>query len=95
MKKENRVKCVFTGTSGRLRKGGESVENTPPLSEPAVAYKKSSITTFNSFEEINKADAQSAAHTAPLDHLKNTTERIKKIYADELKTTFDKKIKRR
>lgn len=72
---------------------GAGIKNI--LSEPAVAYKKSSITTFNSFEEMNKADAQSAAHTAPLDHLKNTTERIKKIYADELKTPFDKKIKRR
>ncbi|MEO6706786.1 MAG: hypothetical protein ABIN04_13175 [Ginsengibacter sp.] len=42
---------------------------------------------------MNEADAQSAATTEPLVHLKNTTELIKKIYADELKNPFDKKIK--
>lgn len=69
-------------------------ENKNNLNEPVVPYqKKQRIRSFSSFEEMNKADAQSAATTEPLVHLKNTTELIKKIYADELKNPFDKKIK--
>lgn len=48
---------------------------------------------LNFFEEMNEVDAQSAANISPLDHLKNTTEIIKKIYEKELKKPFDKKNK--
>ena len=69
-------------------------ENKNNLNEPEVPYQnKQLISIFSSFEEMNEADAQSAANINPIKHLKNTTDLIKKLYADELKNPFDKKIK--
>ena len=48
---------------------------------------------FSSFEEANEADAQAMAQLSPEEHLKNATERIQKIFEDELKKPMDKKIK--
>ena len=48
---------------------------------------------FSSFEEANEADAQAMAQLSPEEHLKNATERIQKIFEDELKKSMDKKIK--
>lgn len=61
------------------------------VSEPEVAYKK--LTTFNSYEEANEADAKEKANMAPEEHLMNVTKRIKEMYADELKKPMDKNLK--
>ncbi|MFT4095167.1 MAG: HNH endonuclease domain-containing protein [Niabella sp.] len=69
--------------------------NTNILAEPEVIYetKKHTLQKFDSFEEMNEADAKSAAETTPLEHLKQTTELIKQVYAKELENPSDKKIK--
>lgn len=51
------------------------------------------ITFFNSFEEANEADAKARALLTPLQHLQNVTERIKMMYAEELKKPMDKTLK--
>ena len=71
----------------------EPVTEQNILSEPEVVYKKRTLETFSSFEEANEADAQAMAQLSPEEHLKNATERIQKIFEDELKKTMDKKIK--
>lgn len=63
------------------------------FSDPETEHIKGSLRKFNSFEEMNEADAESAANMNSLDHIKNTTEILKKIYTEELKNPFDKKIK--
>ena len=90
-----KLKVDRLGNISPLKKknSNEAIENKFFVSEPEAVYKKSGLKKFDSFEEMNDADAQSAASIRPLDHLKNTTELIKKIYSDELKDPFDKKIK--
>jgi hypothetical protein len=51
---------------------------------------RSTLNTFNSFEESNEADAKAKANTPPEHHLLNVTNRIKEMYADELKTPMGK-----
>ena len=62
------------------------------VSEPAIVYKKNSINTFTSFEEMNEAEAKVMASISPINHLQNATTLIKKIYAEELKNLMNKKI---
>lgn len=90
-----KLKVDRLGNISPLKKksSNEAIENKFSVSEPEALYKKGSLQKFNSFEAMNEADAQSAANTQPLDHLRNTTELIKKIYAEELKDPLDKKIK--
>lgn len=59
------------------------------VSEPPSPY----IQTFSSYEEANEATAKEKAGIPPEQHLANTTERIKSMYADELKTPMDKTLK--
>ncbi len=54
---------------------------------------KKTLKTFHSFEEMNEADARDKANLSPIEHLKNVTSLIEKLYADELKKPMDKKIK--
>lgn len=69
-------------------------EDIVELNEPAIPYqKKNQIQTYTSFEEMNEADAKERANISPEQHLINTTQRIKKMYADELKTPMDKTLK--
>ena len=63
------------------------------FSEPEAVYKKRTLSTFSSFEGANEADAQAMAQLSPEEYLKNATERIQKIFEDELKKPMDKKIK--
>ena len=61
-------------------------KTTPPeVSEPVATYETKRLHFFNSFEEMEEADARQMASINPLDHLKNVTELIKRIYAKELK----------
>ncbi|MFZ1800782.1 MAG: hypothetical protein WAU24_13030 [Chitinophagaceae bacterium] len=69
------------------------MKNREKLNEPIPKYGKENIQHFSSFEEMNEADAKSAADIHPLEHLKNTVDLIKGIYSEELKKPFDKKIK--
>ena len=63
------------------------------FSEPKSYYKKNNINTFTSFEDAEEAMAKEKANTSPEQHIINTTERIKEIYKEELKTPMDKNIK--
>ena len=55
--------------------------------------KKLQIRHFNSFEEMNEADALERANISPEQHLINTTQRIKNMYTDELFLPMDKTLK--
>ncbi len=63
------------------------------VAEPEVVYQKIPFRIFNSFEEANDADAKAKANTSPEQHLINVTQRIKRTYADELKTPMNKTLK--
>jgi hypothetical protein len=64
------------------------------LNKPKATYqKKLQIRPFNSFEEMNEADAKERANISPEQHLINTTQRIKNMYADELFLPMGKTLK--
>jgi len=56
-------------------------------------YKKKKIKTFSSFNEADEENAKSMAQLSPEEHFKNVTERIQKIYINELKKPMSKKLK--
>ena len=79
-----------------------SQQNNSPISskpenevnEPETIYqKKNQVRHFNSFEEMNEADAQEMAAIDPVDHLRNTTLLTKKVFSEELKKPMDMTIK--
>jgi len=51
------------------------------------------VQLFSSFEEENEATAIVKASLSPQKHIENVTERITKMYADELKKPMDKNLK--
>lgn len=51
------------------------------------------LKSFGSFEEMNEADAKVMAQLSGEEHVRNATELIIKIYAEELKRPMDKKLK--
>ena len=61
------------------------------VAEPAFVYEKT-IRTFNSFEEMNEAEAKAMAKIAGLNHLQNATSLIKRVYSEELKNSMNKKL---
>lgn len=63
------------------------------VSEPETIYSKRNLKTFSSFEKSEEENARAMARLSPEEHLKNVTERIQKMYEDELKQPMDKKIK--
>ncbi|MFM2339071.1 MAG: hypothetical protein RL115_2264, partial [Bacteroidota bacterium] len=63
------------------------------LSEPVTLYQKRSLKTFSTFEEADEENARINAQLSPEEHIKNVTERIQKIHADELKNPMNKKLK--
>lgn len=69
-----------------------SNNNDSIVSEPAEPYQRT-LKQFNSFEELNEADAQIKANIAPQQHIANVTQRINEMYKDELKTPMDKNLK--
>ncbi|MBX2920754.1 MAG: hypothetical protein KF746_01080 [Chitinophagaceae bacterium] len=63
------------------------------ISDPEVIYQKRTLKTFNTFEGAAEADAKAKANLPPEQHIANVTQRIKEIYADELKKPMDKNLK--
>lgn len=61
------------------------------LNDPEVIYQE--IRHFNSFEEMNEADAQEMAAIPPIIHLQNATIITKKVFSEELKNPMDMSIK--
>ncbi len=55
------------------------------VNEPEGGYVSNRIVMFKSFEEADEYNYKQAAGLSPLQHLSNTLELIKMIYADELK----------
>lgn len=55
------------------------------VKEPEIETNNWKLTFFNSFEEMNEADAKEMALFTPLQHLQHATELIKLVYANELK----------
>ena len=63
---------------------------TPPptrsnVSEPGASYIKDEIRVFQSFKEMEEADAKEMAKFTPGQHFQHVTEYIKYAYAKELK----------
>jgi len=64
------------------------------LNEPEVGYQnKQHVKQFNSFAEMNEADAQEMAAIPPIIHLQNTALITKKVFSEELKNPMDMSIK--
>ena len=55
--------------------------------------KKQRVRKFNSFEEMNEADAKEMAAITPITHLRNATILTKKVFSEELKKPMDMTIK--
>ena len=63
------------------------VSNDNLVNEPSAEYGAGmGLTFFNSFEEMEEHDAKELSALSPLQHLKNATALIKKVFAKELKT---------
>lgn len=69
--------------------------NNNNLSEPETGYQKTSwkMDTANTLEEMNEATAKAMAQLSGEEHLKNATELIKRVYAENLKKPKDRTIK--
>lgn len=65
------------------------------LSDPETVYQKSTLKTFSSFEEADEENAKSMAALSPEEHIRNVTDRLKKMHEEELKKPMDKKLKLR
>lgn len=63
------------------------------VSKREAAYQKRGLRQFSSFEEMNEDEAKQMTAIAPIEHLKNASELIKSLYADELKQPMNKHIK--
>ena len=63
------------------------------MSDPETVYQKSTLKTFSSFEEADEENAKSMAALSPEEHIRNVTDRMKKMHEEELKKPIDKKIK--
>lgn len=74
-------------------KNNEKEINKNVLSESKAVYSEGRIKIFSSFEEANEDDAKAKAKLSPQQHLRNVTERIKVMYAEELKQPMDKTLK--
>lgn len=80
-------------TSAKNSNYNQSTETSKIVAEPEPSYQTSPLKSFNSFKEENEATAKGKANIAPEQHLANVTQRIKEIYANELKTPMDKTLK--
>ncbi len=68
------------------------MKKSQKLSEPEATY-STSIRKFDSFEQMNEADAKEMADISAVDHLRNTVHLIRKIFSEELKRPMNKRIK--
>ena len=55
--------------------------------------KKQRVRKFNSFEEMNEADAKEMAAMPSIIHLRNATMLTKKVFSEDLKKPMDMTIK--
>jgi len=62
------------------------------ISKPKSRYGKPRIRFFNSFEEMNEADAIEMAGFTPIQNFEQATQMILAFYAAELQMPMDKKI---
>ncbi len=62
----------------------EKDEDKNKVNGPSADYQKQEIRFFNSFEEMNKADAKEMAAFSPVQHLQHITEYLKHVFAKEL-----------
>jgi hypothetical protein len=58
------------------------------VNKPEVEYSKWKLKIFHSFEEANEFDAMECAKLSPIENLQNTTELIKRIFANELSKKY-------
>ncbi|MCX6275627.1 MAG: hypothetical protein NTV09_10525 [Bacteroidetes bacterium] len=65
---------------------GKKKNSNSKFREPQTDYGRLGI--FQSFEEMNEADAEELAKYTPEQHLVHATSLIQRIYADELKRKF-------
>lgn len=64
------------------------------LNEPEVIYQnKQEVKHFDSFEEMNEADAKEMAAIPPIIHLQNATLLAKRVFSEDLKKSMDMTIK--
>ena len=71
---------------------GKQQYDTPFLvNEPNRTYQRT-LKRFESFEEMNEADAKEMAIISPINHLQNATMLIRKIFAEQLKQPMNKKV---
>lgn len=63
------------------------------LSEAQVDFSKKTLKKFDSFSEMDEADAKEMAALTPKEHLQNTTFLIRQIFADDLRKPMNKKVK--
>ncbi len=57
-------------------------KNIVEVSETVVPYISNEIRVFSSFEEADEADAMENAAISPIDHLRFTTQLIKRVFSD-------------
>ena len=81
IKKKNEMKRVLQKKSNT-----NSLDN-----EPEVNYHQT-LKRFNSFEELNEAEAKEMANISPTNHLQNATMLIRKVFAEQLKKSMNKKV---
>lgn len=69
-----------------MSKKGKPQKKSHKVKKPPVNYESEQmkITIFNSFEEMNEADAKERAAFTPIQNLKMVTEYIKHSFAQEL-----------
>jgi hypothetical protein len=76
-------------------KNRKRTDSNPPskVTEPVSNYGNTTLSFFNSFEEMEQSEARQLAALSPVEHLQNATELIKRVYAKELSNmTLDKTI---
>jgi hypothetical protein len=64
-------------------KKGSKVEESPASYLPPM--KKNIVVSFSSFEEAAAYEAAYMASLTPLEHLRNATELIQRVFAEDLK----------
>lgn len=60
-------------------------EEPKTAEEPLATYGANRLQFFNSFEEMEQADAKEMALLSPVEHLQNATALIKRVFTQELK----------
>ena len=67
------------------KKAIKSKEEPKIAEEPLAIYGANRLQFFNSFEEMEQADAKEMALLSSIEHLQNVTALIKRVFTQELK----------